>query len=98
MLDYNSYIKTKRGSERSFGLVFAVFFMIIAIYPLWKGEEFQLWALFLSITFLLLGLIIPRSLVVLNKIWFKLGITIGKIDSKMGQQGTMTSDIIFDNC
>jgi len=26
------------------------------------------------------------------------GITIGKIDSKMGQQGTMTSDIIFDNC
>ena len=26
------------------------------------------------------------------------GITIGKIDSKMGQQGTITSDIIFDNC
>ena len=73
----------KIGSNRSFGIVFFVFFLIIAIYPLINGDELRLWSLVISIIFLLLGLVNSKIINPLNKLWFKFGIFLGKIISPL---------------
>ena len=73
----------KIGSNRSFGIVFFVVFLIIAIYPLINGDELRLWSLIISILFLFLGLVNSKILNPLNKLWFKFGIFLGKIVSPL---------------
>ena len=69
------------SSNKSFGIVFFLFFLIISIYPLLTEDEIRLWALIISIIFLLLGLANSIILNPLNKIWFKFGILLGSIVS-----------------
>ncbi len=71
----------KIGSNRSFGIVFFVFFLLVAIYPLINNGELRLWSLIISIIFLLLGLVNSKILNTLNKLWFKFGIFLGKLIS-----------------
>ena len=75
--------EVKIGSNRSFGVVFFVVFLIIAIYPLINGDELRLWSLIISIIFLFLGLVNSKILNPLNKLWFKFGIFLGKIISPL---------------
>ena len=67
----------KISSNRSFGLVFFAFFLIISLWPLIHGEELRIWGLFISIIFLLLGLFNSKILTPLNKAWFRFGIFLG---------------------
>ena len=71
----------KIGSNRSFGIVFFVVFLIIAFYPLINDENIRYWSLFISLVFLTLGLLNSNILTPLNKIWFKFGILLGKVIS-----------------
>ena len=71
----------KIGSNRSFGIVFFVVFLIIAFYPLINDENIRYWSLFISLVFLILGLFNSNILTPLNKIWFKFGILLGKVIS-----------------
>ena len=73
----------KIGSNRSFGLVFFVVFLLISVYPLINNENLRYWSLIISLIFLVLGLINSKLLTPLNKIWFKFGIILGKIISPM---------------
>ena len=73
----------KIGSNRSFGIVFFVVFLIIATYPLINGDELRLWSLIISVVFLFLGLLNSKILNPLNKLWFKFGIFLGKIISPL---------------
>ena len=73
----------KIGSNRSFGIVFFIVFLIIAIFPLINGDELRLWSLIISILFLFLGLVNSKILNPLNKLWFKFGIFLGKIVSPL---------------
>ncbi len=73
--------KIKIGSNRSFGIVFSIVFLIIAVWPLLNGHEIRYWLLIISIVFLILGLIKSKILTPLNKIWFKIGILLGNIVS-----------------
>ena len=73
--------EVKIGSNKSFGIVFFIVFLIIAIYPLLSQNEIRLWSLIISIIFLILGLLNSKLLTPLNKIWFKFGILLGKIIS-----------------
>tara|TARA_Y100000816_G_C25964521_1_gene503294 strand:- start:378 stop:767 length:390 start_codon:yes stop_codon:yes gene_type:complete len=67
----------KIGSNKSFGIVFAVVFGLIAFWPLIKGNDIRLWSLIISIIFLVLGLVNSKILTPLNKLWFKFGIFLG---------------------
>ena len=69
----------KISSNRSFGIVFFVVFLLIALYPLINNQELRLWSLVVSLIFLILGLLNSKILAPLNKLWFKFGIFIGKI-------------------
>ena len=67
----------KIGSNRSFGIVFFVVFLIIGLWPFLKNQELRIWSIAISIIFLILGLINSKLLTPLNKIWFKFGIILG---------------------
>jgi len=71
----------KIGSNKSFGIVFFIFFLIISIYPLIDGGVLKIWPLVISIIFLILGFLNSKILTPLNKLWFKFGILLGKIVS-----------------
>ena len=73
----------KIGSNRSFGIVFFVVFLIIAIYPLFNSQDIRIWSLVISLIFLFLGLINSKVLTSLNRIWFKFGIILGKVISPL---------------
>ena len=73
----------KISSNRSFGVVFFVVFLLIALYPLINNGEIRIWSLITSIIFLTLGLLNSKFLNPLNKLWFKFGIILGKIISPL---------------
>ena len=75
--------KTIIPSNRSFGLVFFIVFLIVALWPLKSGEDLRLWSLTLSIIFLILGIFNSKLLTPLNKLWFKFGILLGSIVSPL---------------
>ena len=71
----------KIGSNKSFGIVFFIVFLLISIYPLIDGANIRLWSLVISLLFLILGLLNSYLLTPLNKLWFRFGILLGKIIS-----------------
>ena len=73
--------KIKMGSNKSFGIVFFIVFLIIAFWPFVSFSMFKIWPLIISIIFLILGLMNSKILSPLNKIWFKFGILLGSIVS-----------------
>ncbi len=73
--------KIEIGSNRSFGIVFFIFFLIISLWPIKNGLDIRLWSLVVSIIFLLLGLFNSKLLTPLNQIWFKFGLLLGKVVS-----------------
>ena len=73
----------KIGSNRSFGIVFFVVFLLISIYPLINEGNIRYWSLIISFIFLILGFLNSKILTPLNKIWFKFGIFLGRIISPL---------------
>ena len=73
----------KISSNRSFGIVFFIVFLLIALYPLLKGNDLRIWSLLISFIFLALGLINSKILTPLNKLWFKFGLLLGKFISPL---------------
>ena len=71
----------KIGSNRSFGIVFSIVFLIIGIYPLINNHELRIWSLIIAIIFLVLGLLNSKVLTPFNKLWFKFGLLLGRIVS-----------------
>ena len=71
----------KINSNRSFGIVFFILFLLISFYPLLNGENISVWSLIISLIFLVLGIFNSKILSPLNRTWFKFGIFLGKIVS-----------------
>ena len=72
---------TKLPTNKNFGIVFSIVFLIIALFPLMNDGNLRIWSLIVSTIFLFLGLINSKILTPLNKIWFKFGLILGKIVS-----------------
>ena len=75
----NSNIKI--SSNRNFGLVFFIVFLIASIWPLTYDEPVRIWSAIISSIFLILGLMNSKLLTPLNKLWFKFGMILGAIVS-----------------
>jgi hypothetical protein len=63
----------KPSSNRTFGIVFAVFFALVAVLPALRGHAVRRWALPFSALFLLAALAAPKLLGPLNRAWTALG-------------------------
>ena len=68
-----------QGSNKSFGLLFFVVFLIIGLWPLKNGESLNFYFITVSVVFLILGLLNSKLLSPLNKSWIKLGEILGII-------------------
>ena len=68
-----------QSSNKSFGLLFFVVFLIIGLWPLKNGESLNFYFITASVVFLILGLLNSKLLSPLNKFWIKLGEILGLI-------------------
>ena len=68
-----------QSSNKSFGLLFFVVFLIIGLWPLKNGEILNFYFIIASVVFLILGLLNSKLLSPLNKSWIKLGEILGII-------------------
>ena len=73
--------KIKISSNRSFGLLFFVVFLIVSLWPLTHEGSIRIWSVIISVVFLILGLLNSKFLTPLNLLWFKFGIILGAIVS-----------------
>ena len=73
----------KISSNRNFGIVFFIVFLLIALYPLLKGNDLRIWSLVISFIFLALGSINSKILTPLNRLWFKFGLLLGRFISPL---------------
>jgi hypothetical protein len=71
----------KISSNKSFGIVFFIVFLLITFYPLINQKDIRIWSLVISLIFLPLGLLNSEILTPFNKIWFKFGILLGNFVS-----------------
>ena len=71
----------KISSNRSFGIVFFIVFILIAFYPLINQGEVRTWSVLVSLFFLIFGVINSKILTPLNQVWFKFGILLGRFVS-----------------
>ena len=69
----SSHRKIKRGSERSFGIVFAIIFAAIGFFPLVRHEPPRWWLVAIAGVLLLVAFAAPRILRPLNWVWFQIG-------------------------
>ena len=77
-------MKNKRNSNRGFGVLFSIVFLLIAFWPVFKTNniyDLRLWSVVFSAIFLTLGVLESKILTPLNIIWIKFGIFLGKIIS-----------------
>ena len=70
---------TGKPSNKSFGILFFVVFLIVGLWPILKSEDIRIWSIVISSIFLILGLLNSRLLNPLNKTWMKFGELLGKI-------------------
>ena len=68
----------KNDSNKSFGILFFIVFLLIAIWPVFTSESIRVWAIIFSLIFLVLGIINSKLLTPFKKIWIKLGEILGK--------------------
>jgi len=77
--DFGRHIEVRGSSDRSFGLWFTLFFVVIGLLPLRHSRPVKIWALAVAAVFLLLAFAAPQILRPLNQAWTKLGLVLGKI-------------------
>ena len=67
------------SSNRSFGLLFFIVFLGFSLWPITKGESLNIYLIFISLIFLILGTINSKLLSPLNKTWIKFGEVLGTL-------------------
>ena len=68
----------KNDNNKSFGILFFIVFLLIAIWPLFASGPIRIWAIILSLIFLVLGVINSKLLTPFKKTWIKFGEILGK--------------------
>ena len=68
-----------QSSNRSFGLLFFIVFIVVGLWPTIKGEEANIYLILISLFFLIFGLINSKILSPFNKAWIKFGEILGLI-------------------
>ena len=72
-------MSNKKNSNRTFGILFFLLFLLVALWPITNNENLRWWSIVISLIFLFLGYINSSLLTPLNKIWIKIGELLGKI-------------------
>tara|TARA_B100001989_G_C24302621_1_gene346528 strand:- start:35 stop:415 length:381 start_codon:yes stop_codon:yes gene_type:complete len=73
----------KKENNKSFGILFFIIFLLIALWPLINSQSIRLWALGIASIFLVLGIINSKILTPVKKSWIKFGEILGLIIAPM---------------
>ena len=79
MSELTSHVPIKQGSDRNFGLVLGAAFIVIGGLPMLHGGAPRLWAFAIAPLLILPALFFPSVLKPLNRLWFELGLLLGRI-------------------
>jgi hypothetical protein len=79
--DYKRKKALALPSNKSFGMVFTLFFSLVALGPLFSGHKFRSWALVLAVVVALVSLFYPKALTPFNFLWMKFGDLLHKVIS-----------------
>lgn len=79
--DFDGPLGDQVKQARSFGLIFAVFFGILALWPLFEHKPIRIWASVLVAIWLLLSFLLPHTLIPLSRQWLRLGTMLHQITS-----------------
>ena len=71
--------EVKRSSDRTFGLVFTIVFLIVGLWPLAGGGAVRLWALGTAAAFLATAFLRPKLLAPFNRLWTKFGLLLHSV-------------------
>ena len=66
------------SSNRSFGILFFIVFLLVSVWPIIDGQTLRVWSLIISLLFLFLGILNSKILTPLNLAWIKLGEILGR--------------------
>ena len=69
----------KKSSNKSFGILFFIVFLLIGIWPILKQGDIRPIILIISFVFLILGLLNSNLLTPLNNGWIKFGEILGRV-------------------
>ena len=75
--------EVRSGSDRSFGLVFAVVFAVIALWSTPGGGEVRWWAVTMAALFAFVAVARPGLLAPLNRLWFRFGLLLGRVTTPL---------------
>jgi hypothetical protein len=78
---FESSTPLQMGSERSFGFVVGGILLVIALWPVVRADTPHLWALIPGLPLVVLAAFRPALLAPLNRLWFGLGLLLGRIVS-----------------
>jgi hypothetical protein len=67
------------ASERSFGIVFCVVFLVIGLWPLVRSDGPRWWSLAVAAAFLAAAFLLPKALAPLNRSWARFGLLLHRI-------------------
>ena len=79
--DFSRAEEVEVSSDRTFGVVFAVFFLAVSLWPLLRGGRPRWWSLPVSGAFLLIALARPGLLHAANVLWARLAVILNKVVS-----------------
>ncbi len=68
-----------KSSNKSFGILFFIVFILISLWPLLNGNPIRIWSIIVGILFLLISYTKPKILQPLNSAWIRLGELLGKL-------------------
>jgi hypothetical protein len=68
-----------RSSDRAFGIVFCILFLIIGSWPMLNQMDPRIWALSVSVMLLAISILYPKLLRALNLLWYKFGLLLHSI-------------------
>ena len=69
----------KNDNNKSFGILFFIVFLLIAVWPIIELGTIRVWAIVISLIFLILGILNSKILTPLKTLWIKFGEFLGKI-------------------
>ena len=78
MSDNKEYFKVKRGTEKNFGIIFSLFFLLVSLYLFLFDKNSWIITFLIAITFILISIFKPRIFFVPNILWFKFGMLLGR--------------------
>ena len=71
------------STDRGFGIVFAIVFLLIGLLPLISGAGLRAWSLGVGAAFLAAAFLRPQLLAPLNRVWIEFGLLLHRIVSPL---------------